>query len=151
MTASQLESLRKHGLESSGFSLPCIYADCDLKFKFTNPLHTHIRTHGRGLRCPYCGTGWRSLGPLVQHVRVHTKHKPYTCPFPKCTYSTTQKCILKVHLQSHVHQFSLYILSTQYIYSLTMLFIMLCFQKGNVAAVTGVLLVIGTVNFCQKI
>ena len=114
MAASQLESLRKYGLESAELSLPCIYPECDLQFKFTKPLYAHIRTHGRNPQCPYCSSEFPSMGMLVHHVRVHTKHKPYICPFPKCTYATPQKGCLKLHLQNthDVHQFSLYILST---------------------------------------
>lgn len=102
---------RRHGLKPVDYWHPCIYPECAEKFNFTKDLYDHIRSHtgereAKFEKCPYCNVEMINLTALVRHVRTHTKHKPYICPFPKCGQSYVKKHNLSDHLQSQAHQLS---------------------------------------------
>ena len=121
----------RHSLTLSGFSLPCIYTDCNQQFSFTQSLYNHIkREHSPGTRCPCCMWEWKrsSYGELVRHARTHSKHKPYICPFSDCEYAATHKRELKVHLMSSIHELSINTHTLPYRHLLT-LSIGFCFQQ----------------------
>ncbi|XP_061598378.1 zinc finger protein 516-like [Cololabis saira] len=49
--------------------------------------------------CGVCGRSFPLLSSLSQHMRRHTREKPYKCPY--CEHRTAQKGSLKVHVRSH--------------------------------------------------
>ncbi|KAJ3609262.1 hypothetical protein NHX12_023786 [Muraenolepis orangiensis] len=49
--------------------------------------------------CGVCGRSFPLLSSLSQHMRRHTREKPYKCPY--CEYRTAQKGSLKAHVRSH--------------------------------------------------
>ncbi|KAM4631494.1 zinc finger protein 516-like [Polymixia lowei] len=49
--------------------------------------------------CGVCGRGFPLLSSLSQHMRRHTREKPYKCPY--CEHRTAQKGSLKAHIRSH--------------------------------------------------
>lgn len=112
---SRAELYRRHGLTPSHFAFACIFPECDQHFSLTRDLYAHIRSHdsselsesGSRLHvCSYCDTKFNNLVPLVRHVRIHTHHKPYICPFPNCECRYAAKHEMKVHLLARVHQLS---------------------------------------------
>lgn len=52
-----------------------------------------------GHTCGVCGRGFPLLSSLSQHMRRHTREKPYKCPY--CEHRTAQKGSLKAHIRSH--------------------------------------------------
>lgn len=52
-----------------------------------------------GHTCGVCGRSFPLLSSLSQHMRRHTREKPYKCPY--CEHSTAQKGSLKAHIRSH--------------------------------------------------
>lgn len=52
-----------------------------------------------GHTCGVCGRTFPLLSSLSQHMRRHTREKPYKCPY--CEHRTAQKGSLKAHIRSH--------------------------------------------------
>ncbi|KAM9824116.1 zinc finger protein 516-like [Neosynchiropus ocellatus] len=52
-----------------------------------------------GHTCGVCGRTFPLLSSLSQHMRRHTREKPYKCPY--CDHRTAQKGRLKAHIRSH--------------------------------------------------
>uniref|UniRef100_A0A3Q3J6L2 C2H2-type domain-containing protein n=2 Tax=Monopterus albus TaxID=43700 RepID=A0A3Q3J6L2_MONAL len=52
-----------------------------------------------GHTCGVCGRSFPLLSSLSQHMRRHTREKPYNCPY--CEHRTAQKGSLKAHIRSH--------------------------------------------------
>ncbi|KAL3043762.1 hypothetical protein OYC64_003591 [Pagothenia borchgrevinki] len=52
-----------------------------------------------GHTCGVCGRSFPLLSSLSQHMRRHTREKPYKCPY--CEHKTAQKGSLKAHIRSH--------------------------------------------------
>uniref|UniRef100_A0A7N8Y124 C2H2-type domain-containing protein n=1 Tax=Mastacembelus armatus TaxID=205130 RepID=A0A7N8Y124_9TELE len=52
-----------------------------------------------GHTCAVCGRSFPLLSSLSQHMRRHTREKPYKCPY--CEHRTAQKGSLKAHIRSH--------------------------------------------------
>ncbi|KAJ0003385.1 hypothetical protein NQD34_008483 [Periophthalmus magnuspinnatus] len=52
-----------------------------------------------GHTCGVCGRSFPLLSSLSQHMRRHTREKPYKCPY--CEHRTAQKGSLKAHIRSH--------------------------------------------------
>ncbi|XP_051926300.1 zinc finger protein 516-like [Hippocampus zosterae] len=52
-----------------------------------------------GHACGVCGRSFPLLSSLSQHMRRHTREKPYKCPY--CEHRTAQKGTLKAHIRSH--------------------------------------------------
>ncbi|XP_068603765.1 zinc finger protein 516-like [Brachionichthys hirsutus] len=52
-----------------------------------------------GHACGICGRSFPLLSSLSQHMRRHTREKPYKCPY--CDHSSAQKGSLKAHIRSH--------------------------------------------------
>lgn len=95
---NQSRILQSHGLKSSGFTFPCIHADCTERFRFRTNLYEHLVTHSKSKRCPYCRSEFGGWNILVDHVYEHTGHQPYICPLIGCMYTTRAKHSLKQHL-----------------------------------------------------
>lgn len=49
--------------------------------------------------CGVCGRSFPLLSSLSQHMRRHTREKPYKCPY--CEHRAAQKGSLKAHIRSH--------------------------------------------------
>uniref|UniRef100_A0A672ZB28 C2H2-type domain-containing protein n=1 Tax=Sphaeramia orbicularis TaxID=375764 RepID=A0A672ZB28_9TELE len=52
-----------------------------------------------GHSCGVCGRSFPLLSSLSQHMRRHTREKPYKCPY--CEHRTAQKGTLKAHIRTH--------------------------------------------------
>ncbi|XP_074470020.1 zinc finger protein 516-like [Sebastes fasciatus] len=52
-----------------------------------------------GHTCGVCGRSFPLLSSLSQHMRRHTREKPYKCPY--CEHRSAQKGSLKAHIRSH--------------------------------------------------
>nr|XP_040045156.1 zinc finger protein 516-like isoform X1 [Gasterosteus aculeatus aculeatus]XP_040045157.1 zinc finger protein 516-like isoform X1 [Gasterosteus aculeatus aculeatus] len=52
-----------------------------------------------GHTCGVCGRSFPLLSSLSQHMRRHTREKPYKCPY--CEHRAAQKGSLKAHIRSH--------------------------------------------------
>uniref|UniRef100_A0A672HN34 Zinc finger protein 516 n=1 Tax=Salarias fasciatus TaxID=181472 RepID=A0A672HN34_SALFA len=64
--------------------------------------HIKAETEGdatSGHTCGVCGRSFPLLSSLSQHMRRHTREKPYKCPY--CEHRTAQKGSLKAHVRSH--------------------------------------------------
>lgn len=98
---NQSQILQAHGLKPSGFSFPCIHADCCKRFRFRKQLYRHLATH-------YCGSKFGHWNTFVDHVYQRTGYKPYICPWVGCNYAGSTKANLKHHLleQSTRHKLS---------------------------------------------
>lgn len=100
-------------LDPTEFSFNCIFPECESKFKLTNDLYDHIRSHSKILKCPVCKRNYKCMASLVYHVRTHSGHKPYLCPLPMCKFVTATKGNLKAHLLSNQHKFSRHMFSVK--------------------------------------
>lgn len=50
---------------------------------------------------PKCGLILNDLNKFFDHLRTHSKEKPFKCTFEGCNYAFAQKGNLKRHLNSH--------------------------------------------------
>ncbi|XP_051990862.1 gastrula zinc finger protein XlCGF49.1-like [Xyrauchen texanus] len=93
-----------HNVTTGENALTKIYficPQCGRSFTQQHHLKDHMRIHTRErpFTCPQCGKSFTQQGQLKRHVRIHTGEKPFTCP--QCGKSFTQAQSLKIHV--HVH------------------------------------------------
>jgi len=87
----------------------CVH--CGQQFMSQTGLRTHISIHTgqdyvkRNIKCEVCNKGFRCQADLKTHSVVHTKAKPYSCDWPQCGQSFSQKASLKDHLNVHENKF----------------------------------------------
>lgn len=87
---------------------------CQRSFPGQQELLVHFQGHRQGnqYRCDRCGHLTRTANKLVEHVRVHTGERPFTCAL--CPYSAKRRDSLRLHckvkhptavhaLTAHVH------------------------------------------------
>ncbi|XP_075962586.1 zinc finger protein 516-like [Anarhichas minor] len=67
--------------------------------KLTANIKTEAADETSGHTCGVCGRSFPLLSSLSQHMRRHTREKPYKCPY--CEHRTAQKGSLKAHIRSH--------------------------------------------------
>lgn len=73
-------------------------------FKFKNPATQRFL---KILKCdhPRCPMNFRKWHNFYDHLRIHTKERPFVCPYRKqlnCNLTFTQKSNLNKHVRSHL-------------------------------------------------
>lgn len=73
-------------------------------FRFKNP---QTKRFLKVLKCDFegCNMKFRKWHNLYDHLRIHTKERPYTCPFKDeldCHLTFTQRSNLNKHIKSHI-------------------------------------------------
>ena len=73
-------------------------------FKFKNPT---TQRYLKILKCdfPGCPMNFRKWHNFYDHLRIHTKERPFACPYRrqlKCSLTFTQKSNLNKHVRSHM-------------------------------------------------
>lgn len=71
----------------------------DESHKLTANIKAETADETSGHTCGVCGRSFPLLSSLSQHMRRHTREKPYKCPY--CEHRTAQKGSLKAHIRSH--------------------------------------------------
>ncbi|XP_054462526.1 zinc finger protein 516-like [Anoplopoma fimbria] len=71
----------------------------DVSQKLTVNIKAETVDETSGHTCGVCGRSFPLLSSLSQHMRRHTREKPYKCPY--CEHRTAQKGTLKAHIRSH--------------------------------------------------
>lgn len=79
----------------------CLTCGKDFKQKSTLLQHERIHTDSRPYSCGEfgCGKRFRQQSHLTQHLRIHANEKPYSCAY--CVRSFRQRAILNQHLRIH--------------------------------------------------
>ena len=65
----------------------------------TKPTVPESRRDVKKIICPHCKKKFRTKQHLKEHVRTHTKEKPYSCTY--CDYTCSHRNSLKHHLYRH--------------------------------------------------
>ncbi|KAK8744047.1 hypothetical protein OTU49_000980 [Cherax quadricarinatus] len=74
---------------------------CSYSSSVTTNLRNHMRTHTKEkpFACSYCSYRSTTKDHLMKHLCTHTGEKPYACPH--CSYRAVQKGNLKNHILIH--------------------------------------------------
>uniref|UniRef100_A0A4W5KRK5 C2H2-type domain-containing protein n=1 Tax=Hucho hucho TaxID=62062 RepID=A0A4W5KRK5_9TELE len=84
--------LQRHVTLARERPIECPYnATCKLK--------AHVPLCHVGKPCPVCGKTFKNKGHLSQHMRIHTRDRPFSCG--DCGKSFYSKGLLNVHIQTH--------------------------------------------------
>ena len=74
-------------------------AECEGTFSNEAALYTHLQESHNKILCPNCGDSFDSLANLKDHLRTHSKGRPYTCSF--CGEGFMQHSHHKEHERIH--------------------------------------------------
>lgn len=76
-------------------------------YKYKNP---KTQRFVKILKCEHaaCGMFFRKWHNFFDHLRVHTKERPFMCRYPNCKQAFTQKANLNKHLEVHRKKKRLY-------------------------------------------
>jgi len=106
------KTLLKHfQLMHEGIKDEFLCVHCGQQFMSQTGLRTHVSIHTgqdyikRNVKCDVCGKAFRCQADLKTHSVVHTKSKPYSCEWPNCGISFSQKASLKDHMNVHENKF----------------------------------------------
>ena len=95
--------LRKHVFDAHENKRPFICDICSKTYKHKGKLADHLLTHSgeKNFLCTReeCGKAFTTKTTLIQHERVHTGVKPYSCD--ECGQSFAQRNSLNVHNTAH--------------------------------------------------
>eukprot|EP00347_Sterkiella_histriomuscorum_P024138 403332178 len=67
-------------------------------FTFKNP---RSKRQVKVLQCDECSKQFKKWHNFFDHLRIHTRERPYVCPQEDCDYSFTQKANLNKHIELH--------------------------------------------------
>ena len=56
----------------------------------------------RKYQCELCGKLFGKKAILIDHIRTHTKEKPFHCPYSGCEKSFAEKGNMKIHYKRHL-------------------------------------------------
>ncbi|XP_064092602.1 protein tramtrack, beta isoform-like isoform X13 [Macrobrachium nipponense] len=76
---------------------------CPYSSNITTNFKNHLRTHTREkpFACTYCSYRSTTKDHLLKHMCTHTGERPYACPY--CPHRSVQKGHLKAHILTHSH------------------------------------------------
>lgn len=78
----------------------CSYSECGKTYVNSSIFKRHIQachSSSKRFQCSNCGKCLASGQNLKEHMFIHTRQKPYVCPYPACGASFRQG----THLSSH--------------------------------------------------